>query len=110
MVWSSADNGLTVNTESETEKRRASMKLKSAMLNQFWEKTDCFALMTSPSARLDFYHVVNVFPQCTKTKIKMNSVSNFPIPIFRLFQWLNEFYANSSPIFNFKNFNDANDD
>ena len=40
----------------------------------------------------------------------MNSVSNFPIPIFRLFQWLNEFYANSSPISNFKNFNDANDD
>ena len=43
----------------------------------------------------------------------MNSVSNFPIPIFRLFQWLNEFYqfyANSSPIFNFKNFNDTNDD
>ena len=40
----------------------------------------------------------------------MNSVSDFPIPIFRLFQWLNEFYANSSPIFNFKNFNDANDD
>ena len=101
MVWSYADEGLSVNTGSKTEKRRTCVKvifIQAPCLTNFEKRLTVLPSRPHPCARLDFYHAVNVFPQCNRTTIKVNSVSNFPVPLLlrltfteHLFRALNVF-------------------